>query len=100
MNLELLPIGSVVKLKDAEKPLMIFGIMQRVKHNDTTETFEYIGVPYPVGFVDYRLTLGFNHEQISEVVFEGYRNGSIWDDYLKALSIGEILQKNKEESRM
>ena len=96
MNLNLLPIGSVVKLDTAEKPLMIFGILQRVKHNDVIETFDYIGVPYPMGFLDYRLTMGFNNEQISEVLFEGFKSGDEWDNYLKAMTAAQIIETEKE----
>lgn len=69
----LLPIGSVVKLKDTEKPLMIFGILQ-TNPNVSDKTFDYIGVPYPEGHFDVRLQIGFNHSDISDVIFHGFNN--------------------------
>ena len=45
---DLLPIGSVVMLRDAKKPLMIFGIKQLASERPGEE-FDYIGVMYPEG---------------------------------------------------
>ena len=44
----LLPIGSVVLLNEAEKKLMIIGILQR----NGEEVFDYVGCPYPEGLLD------------------------------------------------
>ena len=59
----LLPIGTVVKVKDVEQRLMIYGILQK----GTTvpgRTFDYVAVPYPEGFLDARLNIGFDQENI------------------------------------
>lgn len=45
---ELLPIGSVVLLKEAVKPVMIFGIKQVDIENQSQE-YDYIAVLYPEG---------------------------------------------------
>lgn len=68
---KLLPIGSVVKLKDATKLVMIFGILQ-ANSSVSEKTFDYIGVAYPEGHFDVRLQIGFNHENIEELLFKGY----------------------------
>ena len=44
---ELFPIGSVVKLRNGIRPLMIFGIKQT--NLETNEEYAYIGVLYPEG---------------------------------------------------
>lgn len=67
---ELLPIGSVVLLENAEKSLMIFGVKQR--NLDTGEEYDYIGVLYPEGNMGKDTQFLFNHENIQEVLFEGY----------------------------
>ncbi|MHC1734645.1 MAG: DUF4176 domain-containing protein [Erysipelotrichaceae bacterium] len=92
----LLPIGSVVRLKNAAKDLMIFGLLQ--KHPNLGErVFDYIGVPHPEGYFDVRLQIGFNHSQIDQVVFRGLEN-----DNQKALMnslevIGAIQKKRNEQ---
>ncbi len=69
---DLLPIGSVVGIKDSEKKLMIFGIKQ--KNADTDETFDYVGVFYPEGNLGAEYQYLFNADIISEVFFVGYES--------------------------
>ena len=61
----LLPIGSVVRLTDAKKKVVIMGIMP-VKHMPD--------VPYPEGYMTQETGLLFNHDKIDEIIFEGYAN--------------------------
>lgn len=68
---DLLPIGSVVMLKDAERPLMIYGIKQLDSNNPDTE-YDYIGVLYPEGNVGANFQYLFNHNDIADVLFKGY----------------------------
>lgn len=64
----LLPIGSVVRLRDAKKCLMIFGVCQ--SQND--KTYDYVGVLWPEGSMGVETQILFPHEDIEEVVFTGY----------------------------
>ena len=68
---DLLPIGSVVMLKNAKKPLMIFGIKQLASEKPDEE-FDYIGVLYPEGNIGLQFQYLFNHADIEEVLFTGY----------------------------
>lgn len=67
----ILPIGSVVRIKDLEKPVMIFGYLQKcgVEH---VKIVDYIGVPYPEGNIGPYAQIGFQRFDITEVLFEGY----------------------------
>ena len=47
---DLLPIGSIVLLKDGEKRLMINGIMQSDASGNGQE-YDYLGVLYPEGHI-------------------------------------------------
>lgn len=68
---ELLPIGSVVLLKNAKKPIMIFGIKQiAVERRD--EEYDYIGVLYPEGNMGTDFQYLFNHKDIEKIYFRGY----------------------------
>lgn len=80
----ILPIGSVVMLKNATKPLMIFGYMQK-SAAVPDQMADYIGVPYPEGNLDVRAQFGFQMTDIEKVLFEGYRDESFkpWEDLLK-----------------
>ena len=68
----LLPIGSVVKLKNGEKPLMVFGILPQNK----AQRYDYLGVLYPEGFLNQEMVFMFNHADIDEVKFIGYVDAS------------------------
>jgi len=69
---QLLPIGSVVLLKDGEKRLMIFGIDQ--VNPETEEAFDYSGVLYPEGNLGSGSTFLFNHEDITVIHFMGFND--------------------------
>ena len=68
---ELLPIGTVVLLKKAKKPLMIFGIKQ-IGQEEHTKEYDYIGVLYPEGNVGTEFQYLFDHEDIDQILFKGY----------------------------
>lgn len=68
----LLPIGSVVRLKDGKKKVMIFGIKQTDKA--TGVEHDYIGVVYPEGNMGDELQFFFEHNSIDEVVFKGFED--------------------------
>lgn len=70
MNNQLLPVGSVITLKGATKKLLIVGItMQR---EDDDKIYDYIGVPYPEGYIDSETMFLFYHKDIELVNFIGY----------------------------
>ena len=72
---ELLPVGSVVLLKDALKKLIVIGLMP-IKHLETGEdiAYDYVGLPYPEGYIGTESAMLFKHENIEEIVFTGYSN--------------------------
>lgn len=90
----LLPIGTVVKIKEVEQRLMIFGILQK---GETVpgRVFDYIAVPYPMGLQDMRLNIGFDHEDIEEIVFRGYEDDER-KAFLVVLEAVEQVQKKKK----
>lgn len=67
-----LPIGSVVRLRNGIKTIMIYGRRQ-VRTEDKQE-FDYIACLYPEGNLNANYMYLFNHEDIEEVVFEGYKS--------------------------
>ncbi|MET3557910.1 hypothetical protein ABID29_001022 [Streptococcus rupicaprae] len=69
--MKLLPLGSVVYLKEGRIPLML--VMRRPVVNllNGTYYFDYAAVDQIIGLEPDRAVY-FNHEDISEIVFEGY----------------------------
>lgn len=73
MNIkELLPIGSVVLLKNGRKRVMIFGVKQM--DNSTGTEYDYISVLYPEGNMGETGQFLFNHSDIEKVFFTGYED--------------------------
>lgn len=66
---ELLPIGSVVMLKEGKKRLMIYGIRQT--DQETNIEYDYIAVLYPEGCLGQVGHYFFNHEDIEQVYYFG-----------------------------
>ncbi|NWK68808.1 DUF4176 domain-containing protein [Bacillus paramycoides] len=73
MNSQLFPIGSIVILKEGTKKLMIFGRKQQVD-TDEVRKFDYMGCPYPEGYLNPDFTYLFNHDDIQEVISTGYED--------------------------
>lgn len=69
---ELLPIGSVVLLKNGQKKVMIFGVKQTDASTDTE--YDYISVLYPEGNMGEAGQFLFNHSDIEEIYFRGYED--------------------------
>lgn len=69
---ELLPIGSVVLLKDGKKRVMIFGVKQM--DNSTGMEYDYISVLYPEGNMGEAGQYLFNHSDIDRIYFRGYED--------------------------
>lgn len=69
---ELLPIGSVVLLKDGVKKIMVTGYMA-MDQDIPEKIYDYSGCIYPEGLLSSDQTLLFYHDQINQVFFEGYR---------------------------
>jgi len=62
---ELLPIGSVVILREGQKRLMTFGIKQQDMRTGTE--YDYLGVIYPEGNIGQGGQFFFNHADIEQV---------------------------------
>lgn len=74
----LIPAGSIVLLKNAVKRLMIIGVLQQKQSEQIAEgipaVYDYIGVPYPEGYLGPDSAFLFNHEDIQEIVFTGFED--------------------------
>ena len=72
MEEKFLPIGTVCRLKNATKYLMITGFC--VKKAEEDKVYDYLGCMYPQGVVSTELNFMFNHEQIEEIAHKGLVN--------------------------
>ena len=85
---ELLPIGSVVLLKEGTKRIMITGMLQTARSEETEEatSYDYIGVLYPEGYIGQERMFLFDHDAIEKVYFTGF------DDFERTRLLARIEQ--------
>lgn len=69
-GLDLLPIGTVVKLEEIPQALMIYGRMQQ--QGDKEVVWDYVACPYPQGHLSDETNVFFHHSQVHEVIFHGF----------------------------
>ncbi len=74
----LLPIGSVVLLKESTKRVMIMGFAQ-AKPGNHDVVYDYCGCLYPEGYMDSESFYLFNHGQIDVVYNVGYMDQEQFD---------------------
>ncbi len=77
MSREIYPLGTVVYLQEGNEKIMIIGRGVVFADQETNEDVytDYMGCLYPSG-VNPENAIFFNHENIDEVIFEGFRDDS------------------------
>lgn len=73
MTRNILPIGTVVLLKDSSKKVMITGFFQRTS-DEPDKLWDYAGCIFPEGYVGGDKVFLFNHEQICKIFMVGYQD--------------------------
>ena len=68
-----LPIGSVVLLKNSTKKLMIMGFAQ-VAADNPNKVYDYMGCVFPEGFLGPDQTFLFDSHQIEKIYAVGYQD--------------------------
>lgn len=71
--MEILPIGSVVRLKNGDVKLMVLNRAPLYNKGGVIGYFDYSACIYPAGKVEEQVYF-FNNENIEEVYFEGYKD--------------------------
>ena len=67
---EFLPVGTVVLLKGATRPVVIIGFT--TKEEGKEEIWDYLGCAYPFGVMGQDQNLLFQRKDIEKVIFKGY----------------------------
>ncbi len=92
---DILPIGSVVKLKGGNKRLMIYGIkqLQKVSEADEVTEYDYIGVLYPEGNLGQKSQYLFNHTDVETTYFRGF------EDLERQMFVQKLNELNEIENK-
>lgn len=67
---EVLPLGTVVLLKEATRYVVVIGYS--IVEQGKDKVWDYLGCPYPVGVVSTNSNLLFDKEQIEKIVHRGF----------------------------
>ena len=70
---KILPIGSIVKLKNGEQKLMIISRVPLYNNKGNIGYFDYSACVYPFGHTSQNAFF-FNEEDIEEIVFMGFKD--------------------------
>lgn len=93
-----LPIGSVVLLKESTKKLMVMGFAQ-VAADDPSKVYDYVGCVFPEGFLGPDKTYLFNSDQIEKIYAVGYQDEEQMNFKTRIdEALGEIRRKEKENN--
>ncbi|MBR6770727.1 MAG: DUF4176 domain-containing protein [Lachnospiraceae bacterium] len=87
-----LPIGSIVILENAVKRVMILGYCQ-YKAGEMTKIYDYVGCPFPEGFISSDKMVLFDHAQIKHIFALGYQNE---EQFIFREKLKVALEKNEE----
>ena len=87
----LLPIGSVVLLKDSTKRVMIIGLCQKGT-SDPDKVWDYAGVVFPEGYMSADKVFLFDTAQIEQIYQIGYLDAESHNFKMKA---DELIKKLK-----
>lgn len=69
---KILPVGSVVKVKQQNEFLMMISGYYPVTENG--ELFDYFGVIYPCGILSEQSIFMFYEDDIENILFEGFQD--------------------------
>ena len=91
----LLPIGSVVLLKNSTKKIMIIGVCQG-EAGDPNVVWDYAACVYPEGYLGPDKTFLFNNDQIDKIFAVGYQDEEQFAFKEKADAVIEKLRLEKK----
>lgn len=94
----LLPIGSVVLLKNSTKRVMIVGVLQQQKTEEGTTLWDYSGCLYPEGYMGPDKSFLFNTDQIEKIFAIGYQDEEQFAFKVKADQLHAELKGKEGES--
>ena len=70
----LLPIGSIVLLKNSEKKLMVMGYLQSLTDGEDDKMYDYSACLFPEGYISADEVYLLDQEQIDVIYYIGYQD--------------------------
>lgn len=94
---KLLPVGSIVDLKDVEKSFVVIGYHQV---DEAENHFDYVGCFFPEGYINDELMFFFNHTDIENVKKVSLINDEtrLFSEKLEELGLTGITEESGDEN--
>lgn len=92
----LLPVGSVVLLKNSTKRVMIIGVCQ-MGATDPSRVWDYVGVAFPEGYLGPDKTYLFDGTQIEKIYTIGYQDEEQFAFKVKADAAMQKIREDAEQ---
>lgn len=94
----LLPIGTVVLLKNSKKRVMVIGVLQKQIREGDEVIWDYSACYYPEGYMGPDKTFLFNNNQIEKIYSIGYQDEEQFAFKEKIDKVrNDLLSLNEEE---
>lgn len=94
----LLPIGSVVLLKESTRKVMIIGVLQKKLDADGEKVYDYVGCLYPHGHMSPDKNFLFDNEQIEKLYFIGYQDEEQLEFKVKAEALRQQIRNGEADN--
>lgn len=94
----LLPIGTVVLLKNSSKRVMIIGVAQKQREGDGSVIWDYSGCLYPEGYIGPEKTFMFNNDQVDRIFALGYQDEEQFAFKVRADAVLEQLRRESSDN--
>lgn len=91
-----LPIGTVVELKDIDAKVYIAGYCSQ-NNSRKDYVYDYSGFIFPLGYINEKAIISFDSVQIKNVVSYGYNDGEFLDFKERLEKIISEIDKNGTE---
>ena len=92
----ILPIGSVVELKDVDMKVYIAGYCSETA-NRPGYVYDYSGFVFPIGYSGGNTVVSFDSQQIKSVLSYGYQDEEQFEFMEKLKKIAETINKGRVE---
>lgn len=91
---QILPIGTICKLKNKSGNIMIIGFL-KLEYSNTITKYDYFGCKYPEGMLLSNETTSFNDNDIESIIYEGYKDEKFnqFSEKLKNFSSSKEMKK-------
>lgn len=109
-----LPIGTIVRLKGGEKKAMILSyLIFPTGEAEIKEMYDYGACAFPQGVIDSKTAVGFNHEDIEEIIHMGLmdeeyqqlndllkkHSAAVKSEFQKAIDANKAKKKAEEKQK-